>query len=85
MSKPYFADIADFGEDYRIKIIGETVMNQKKIVAFVTDSKPPSKVKRYITKLKERFPGIVIIDQFDGPTPGCVSVRVGPPVSEETK
>lgn len=79
MKKIPYADLGDFGEDYRINIIGKTVMEQKKVVAFLTDAKPPSKVERYIKKLKERFPGIVVLGRFDGPTAGVVGVRVGPP------
>ena len=81
MKKPYFADLADFEEDKRIEMIGHTVMAHKKTVAFVTDS-DPGKAERYIDKLKKRFPGIVIVDRFDGPVSNTVTVKVGPPEPE---
>lgn len=76
--RPHFADLADLGEDYRIKIIGETVLKHRKVVSFVTDAKPPSKVDRYIKKLLERYPGVVVLERLAGPGPDAVSVKVGP-------
>lgn len=73
-----FADLADFGEDRRIEIIGKTVMEQKITAAVVVD-KFPGKPERYIKKLKEMFPGIVILGRFDGPMDKMVTIQVGPP------
>ena len=73
-----FADIADHDEDTRINIIGRTVMEQRKTVAFITDS-DKGKHERYIQKLVERFPGIVLVETFDGPVENCVTVKMGPP------
>lgn len=81
MIKPVYADIADFEEDKRINIIGRTVMEGRKTAAFVTDA-DPGKADRYVRKLKERFPGIVILGRFDGPVAGSVTVKVGPPPAE---
>lgn len=78
IAKPAFADIADVDEDKRIDIIGRTVMESQRTVAFVTDS-DPGKADRYIKKLQERFPGIVVVERFDGPVANAVTVKVGPP------
>ena len=78
MSGPVYADIADFDEDHRINLIGRTVIEGRKTVAFVTDT-DPGKADRYIRKLRERFPGIAVIDRFDGPVAATVTVKVGPP------
>lgn len=77
-----YADIADHDEDTRIDIIGRTVMGQKKTVAFVTDGEP-GKAQRYIDKLQSRFPGIRVLEQWNGPVPDTVTVKVGP--TEETE
>ena len=76
--KTPYADLGDLDEDSRIGIIGDTVMRLKQTVGFVTDVEP-GKADRYIQKLKERFPGIVIISRFAGPTAHAVTVKVGPP------
>lgn len=73
-----YKDISDETEDARIKQIGEFVMGRKEPAVFITDD-DPGKADRYIKKLQERFPGIHVVDRFDGPTPGVVTVRVAPP------
>lgn len=75
-----FADIADFDEDHRIKIIGELVMKLEpgRASAFITDDEP-GKAERYIRKLKERFPGVQILQALKDPTSGTVLVKIGPP------
>lgn len=78
MNKPVYADIADLEEDRRIDLIGHTVMEHRKTVAFVTDA-DAGKADRYVTKLQAKFPGIVVIDRFLGPVANTVSVKVGPP------
>lgn len=74
-----FADIADFDEDKRIDIIGHRAMVHKEKVAFIVEEDEQEKKERYIRKLKERFPGIRIIEEGKGPIPNCVWVKVGPP------
>jgi hypothetical protein len=73
-----FADIAHLEEDERISIIGKAAMVDRQTVGFIVD-RIPGKAARYIRKLKERFPGIVILAKFNGPTKHAVSVKVGPP------
>jgi len=72
-----YVDIANMEEDSRIDTIGQTVMKHRKTVAFMTDS-DPGKAERYIAKLKAKFPGIRIVDFFNGPVPGAVTVKVAP-------
>jgi hypothetical protein len=78
MEKPFYADIADFDEDKRIETIGHAAMTFGKTVAFVTDDEE-GKADRYIRKLQERFPGIVVIARGAGPVANTVFVKVGPP------
>jgi hypothetical protein len=80
-----FADLANLPEDQRIEAIGKLTMEgsassaDKPIMnGFIVET--PAKAARYIAKLKERFPGIRIIDQTAGPVPDTVLVRVGPPL-----
>lgn len=73
-----YTDLADEHEDERIRQIGEQAM--RKIVAFITDS-DAGKADRYISKLKERFPGIRVVGRGDGPVDKTVWVKVGPPVN----
>lgn len=74
-----YKDIADESEDERIRQIGEKVMHERLIVAFITDDEA-GKADRYIEKLTARFPGIRVIARFPGPVPETVSVKVGPPL-----
>lgn len=53
-------------------------MRHRKTVGFVVDA-DPGKADRYIAKLKEKFPGIVVLGKFAGPVKNTVSVKVGPP------
>ena len=78
-----YADLGDFKENDRIDMIGNAVMKQPAsssdkpvIIAFITDNN--EKADRYIKKLQKKFPGIRVIDRFDGPVPN--TVRVGPPL-----
>lgn len=70
-----FADLADMDEDERIKIIAKYA--KTRMVAFVVDDDPPDKVERYIKKVLS-YGGIRVIDRFEGPVAGAISVRVGP-------
>jgi hypothetical protein len=80
-----FADLADLKEDDRITAIGNTVMkapsssaDQPIMVAVVVDDHV--KADRYVKKLESQFPGIRIIDRFDGPVANTVTIRVGGPL-----
>lgn len=81
MSKPQYADLGDMEEDRRIAIIGDAVMRLGKTAAFIMDA-DAGKADRYIAKLKAKFPSIVVLARFNGPVPGTVSVKVGPPVAQ---
>jgi hypothetical protein len=72
-----YTDIADFDMDTRVEMIGHQVTAHQQIVGFITES-TPGKIENYISKLKEKFPGIQILSQDPGPIPGTVLVRVGP-------
>jgi hypothetical protein len=81
----YYADLADLGEDDRITAIGNSVMkapassgDKPLMTAFIVEDH--AKADRYIEKLQGRFPGIRIIDRFDGPVKDVVTVRVGAPL-----
>lgn len=71
---PKYYDLGDEEEDARIEKIGNAAKGGGKI-AFVTDD-DPGKAERYIAKLKERFPGIVVLERHPGPVPKCVTVIV---------
>lgn len=76
-----YADLGDLEEDQRIDIIGQTVMRGRLVVGVCVDD-VPGKPERYIEKLKKRYPGIRILDQFKGPVKGVVTIRVAPPDPE---
>lgn len=76
-----FIDLYKLPEDERIKVIGHTVMTHKKIIGVCVDDEP-GKPERYIRKLKEWFPGIVIMDQLKGPVKEVITIMVGPPNPE---
>lgn len=80
---PSFVDLGSLDEDARIDAIGNATMRDRKTVGFVTDNEP-GKAERYIAKLKERFPGIVVVARMKGPTPGVVTVKVAPPLESMT-
>jgi hypothetical protein len=73
-----YIDLHSIDEDKRIDTIGHAVMVHRSIADVITDAEP-GKAERYIAKLKAKFPGIQILERFDGPTPGAVTVKVGPP------
>lgn len=78
MKKPEgFADLHLLAEDDRITVIGRYVTEHGKTVGVCVDD-VPGKPERYARKLRERFPGIVILDTTKGPTAGVVTIRVGP-------
>lgn len=80
-----FGDLYNLTEDERIDLIGRSVMegpktsgDKPKMVAFVVENN--KKADRYIRKLEKKFPGIRIIDRFDGGAYNTVTVRVGEPL-----
>lgn len=77
---PIYKDLADMEEDERIEQIGSTTMTQRLIVGFVVDDEK-GKAERYISKLKERFPGIRVMYQGSGPVAETILVKVGPPLN----
>lgn len=81
MSKhPPIADLSSLDEDTRIDTIGHSAMGHKKTVGFIVDDM--SKGRRYLRKLRKKFPGIVTVDAHrhrTGPLRGLVSIKVGPP------
>lgn len=81
---PLFVDFHRLTEDDRILVMGKMVMEQKKVACFLVDDEP-GKPQRYINKLLKHFPTINIIGQWEGPTPGCVTVKIGPPGVNQTQ
>lgn len=74
-----YLDLHAFEEDQRIDMIGRSVMNLQATVAVCVDDEP-GKAERYERKLKERFPGIRVLDVSNGPVPGVVTMRVAAPM-----
>jgi hypothetical protein len=72
-----YADLHQLSEDDRIATIGHYVTEHGKAVAVCVDD-VQAKVDRYVRKLRERFPGLVILDITKGPTAGVRTIRVGP-------
>lgn len=78
MKKPgAVVDLHALDEDQRIAMIGHVVTAHQKRVAFIVDD-VPGKADRYITKLLERFPGIICEGPTRGPTPGVLTVTARP-------
>lgn len=72
-----FADLCNLSEDQRINVIGNYVLTLdygKDIVVAVDDI--PGKRERYISKLLEKFDGIEISEQGDGPVKGSLYFKV---------
>lgn len=82
--RPQYVELSGEPEDERIEVIGRVVMENNKTIAFMTDA-DPGKADRYIKKLKQRFPGIRVIERLNGPTRGVVTVKVGPPEGASSK
>lgn len=72
-----YADLHSFDEDQRIGIIGNHVLKTGATVAVLVDD-VPGKAERYIRKMRERFPTIVMLEQFAGPTQGVWTIKFGP-------
>lgn len=73
-----FMDVGDLEEDKRIDMIVHQARDHKKVVAFITDD-IPDKPERYIRKIKEKYPEVVVFDRFKGPVENTVTIKVGPP------
>jgi hypothetical protein len=71
-----YADLGDYEEDKRIAIIGKLVTETGKTAAIITDDEP-GKPERYIKKITERFPLVMVLDQFKGPVAKSVTIKVG--------
>jgi hypothetical protein len=75
---PKFSDLGDLTEDDRIAVIGNHVMEKMQTVTFIVETK--TKAARYISKLKEKFPGIVLVGTGKGPIAKTITVKMRPPV-----
>ena len=75
-----YSDLAELPEDTRIQIVGQMVMFQKKTCCVCVDKDVGgAKGDRYITKFKKQYPGIVVLDRFDGPVANVETIKLGPP------
>lgn len=72
-----FVDLHRLTEDQRIDMIGHTVTEHGKTVAVCVDD-VPGKADRYSRKVLDRYPGVVELDRFRGPTPGVITIKFGP-------
>lgn len=75
-------DLAALQEDDRIEKIGNTIMQSPQstldkpiVVGVIVED--DVKADRYISKLKNKFPRICIIDRCPGPVPNTVLLRFG--------
>lgn len=75
---PLFVGISDLDEDDRIRVIGETAVNQRQITGFFVDD--ATTADRYIAKLKAQFPSIRITFNGPGPSANTHLVKVEPPL-----
>ncbi len=71
-----FTDLAELPEDERIQFLGRKA--QTKIVGVIVESDQPVKIKRYIRKVTERFPGVRLMKKAKGPTRDTVILKFGP-------
>jgi hypothetical protein len=70
------ADLYGLEEDERIKMIGETASAGIR-VAVCLEKNDPAKCRRYLRKLAQRYPSVVLLEQIDGPTPLIVTLKFG--------
>lgn len=78
-----YADLHNLPEDDRIEVIGKCVMENRQVVAFFVDN-IPGKAERYIRKLIDKFPGIVIMDRIKEATAGAEMIKIGPHPEDKT-
>lgn len=70
-----YEDLHNLSENERIKRIAHYVRDHGLVAAVCVDDEP-GKPERYAKKLKRL--GCQIHEQFKGPTPGIVTLKVGP-------
>jgi hypothetical protein len=75
---PQFADLYSISEDDRIHVIGETA-SLGETVGVVLELDDPEKVERYIRKVTQRYPKVVVLQRLEGvPVAVCITIRFGP-------
>lgn len=79
MKPPDYVDLHALSEDKRIEQIGIAAMVHGKVCGAIVDAKPTATAERYMTKLRLRYPGIVIHSHGPGPVPDTILIKVGPP------
>ena len=79
MKPKAYVDCQALDEDTRIQLIGATVMGGRNVVGVVVETQ--EKADRYVAKLKEKFPAIIVKDKGTplGKKLGIV-VKLAPPV-----
>jgi hypothetical protein len=77
-------DMFKLSEDDRIAFMAKE-LNTKGNLFFFTDKggEHEGKMDRYLAKLKELVPAMVVADRFDGPVEGAESVKVRLPTPED--
>jgi hypothetical protein len=71
-----YSDLFELSEDSRIQAIGEAASTGN-TVGVVLEKDELKKIERYIRKVTERYPGIVVLKRIDGPTPLLVTIKFG--------
>lgn len=72
-----YADLFELSEDSRIEAIGKTAMSGK-TVGVALEKNQPAKVARYIRKVTERYPDIVVLERIQAAdTPLVVYIKFG--------
>jgi hypothetical protein len=69
-----YADLASLSEDERIDAIGHHVLDHQHTVGFIVEDY--AKADRYIEKMQEKFPTIMVLYRGPGPVEGTVVVKV---------
>jgi hypothetical protein len=76
-----FADLHEMPEDQRIDLIG-LAASKGKVIGVLLERHEPAKVERYIRKVTERYPNVIVIERVNGPTAKVVTIKFGPKHSE---
>lgn len=79
--RPVIADLHRFSDEARIEAIGQTAARGN-LVGVLLERDKPEKIERYIAEVTERFPAVRLVDRFDGPTDGVVTLRFGPKATQ---
>jgi RecJ-like exonuclease len=69
-----YADLADYDEDTRIKVIGHTAMRTKKIIGIIVED--DEKADRYISKLTALYPAIKVVERGPGPIENTIAIKI---------